>query len=321
LLQFSAGKGGFQKNADYQLDCDLIIIDEASMIDTLLIYHFLKAIPKFATLILVGDINQLPSVGAGNVLKDIIHSNAFTVIEMNEIFRQSAASKIITNAHRIISGQFPEVSNNEPTDFYFINEDNLEKASEKIIRLVKTHISQRFGFNPITDIQVLTPMNRGLVGTNQLNESLQNAMNPDGFEIMHGGRRFRVGDKVMQIKNNYDKEVFNGDLGFITYIDPEEHIVTVSIDGHAVNYEFSELDELILAYAISIHKSQGSEYPVVVIPVVMAHYQMLQRNLIYTGITRGKKLVVLIGSKQAMDLALKNNNAMTINTLLKRRLL
>jgi exodeoxyribonuclease V alpha subunit len=321
LLQFSVGKGGFQKNADYQLDCDLIIIDEASMIDTLLIYHLLKAIPKFATLILVGDINQLPSVGAGNVLKDIIHSNAFTVIELNEIFRQSAASKIITNAHMIISGQFPEISSTEPTDFYFINEDDLEKASEKIIRLVKTHIPQRFGFNPITDIQVLTPMNRGLVGTNQLNESLQNALNPDGFEIMHGGRRFRVGDKVMQIKNNYDKDVFNGDLGFITYIDSEEHIVTMSIDGRAVNYEFSELDELILAYAISIHKSQGSEYPVVVIPIVMAHCQMLQRNLIYTGITRGKKLVVLIGSKKALDLAVKNNNAMTRNTWLKRRLM
>jgi exodeoxyribonuclease V alpha subunit len=321
LLQFNAGKGGFQKNDDYQLDCDLVIIDEASMIDTLLVYHLLKAVPKFATVILVGDINQLPSVGAGNVLNDIIHSNAFTVIELNEIFRQSAASKIITNAHRIISGQFPMIDNAGKTDFYFMNEDNLEKVLTKIIDLVKTRIQRSFGFNPVTDIQVLTPMNRGLVGTNQLNESLQNALNPDGFEIMHGGRKFRVGDKVMQIKNNYDKDVFNGDLGFITYIDPEEHVVTVNIDGHAVNYEFSELDELVLAYAISIHKSQGSEYPVVVIPVVMAHYQMLQRNLIYTGITRGKKLVVLIGSKKALFLAVKNNNAMTRNTWLKRRLM
>ncbi|GHU13282.1 hypothetical protein FACS189449_08440 [Alphaproteobacteria bacterium] len=283
-------------------------------------YHLLKAIPRHATLILVGDINQLPSVGAGNVLGDIIHSKAFTVIELNEIFRQAQESAIIMNSHRIVNGKYPEINNSESSDFFFNNEDDQEKVLEKIISLVKTRIPKKFGYNSINDIQVLTPMNRGIVGTSKMNESLQEALNPNGFEIIRGGRRYRVGDKVMQIRNNYDKNVFNGDIGFISDIDAENQQIFVNIDGNDISYEYSELDELVLAYAVSIHKSQGSEYPVVVIPLVMSHYMMLQRNLIYTGITRGKKLVVIVGSKKAMFISVNNDKTMKRNTWLKERL-
>ncbi|GHU17853.1 ATP-dependent RecD-like DNA helicase [Alphaproteobacteria bacterium] len=320
LLQFDPLNGGFKHNENNQLDCDLIILDEASMIDTLLMYHLLKAIPRHATLILVGDINQLPSVGAGNVLKDIIGSNAFTVIELNEIFRQAQESAIIMNSHRIVNGKYPEINNCENSDFFFNSEDDQEKVLEKIISLVKTRISKKFGYDPISDIQVLTPMNRGIVGTSKMNESLQEALNPNGFEITRGGRRYRVGDKVMQIRNNYDKNVFNGDIGFISDIDAENQQIFVNIDGNDISYGYSELDELVLAYAVSIHKSQGSEYPVVVIPLVMSHYMMLQRNLIYTGITRGKKLVVIVGSKKAMFISVNNDKTMKRNTWLKERL-
>ena len=321
LLEFNMAKGGFQKNEEFQLECDLIILDEASMIDSLLMYHLLKAIPKNATLIIVGDINQLPSVGAGSVLKDIIKSNAFPVIELNEIFRQAQQSAIIVNSHNIIQGKIPSLDNiNENSDFYFIKDDDQEGVLDKVIRLVKQRIPQKFGFDSINDIQVLTPMNRGIVGTSKLNEYLQEALNPDGLEIVRGGRKYRIGDKVMQIRNNYDKEVFNGDIGFITNIDTENQSVTITVDGRAVTYDFSDLDELVLAYAVSIHKSQGSEYQVVVMPLVMAHYMMLARNLLYTGITRGKKLVVVVGSKKAMFLAVKNNKIMSRNTWLSERL-
>ncbi|GHT97618.1 ATP-dependent RecD-like DNA helicase [Alphaproteobacteria bacterium] len=320
LLQFDPLNGGFKHNENNQLDCDLIILDEASMIDTLLMYHLLKAIPRHATLILVGDINQLPSVGAGNVLGDIIHSKAFTVIELNEIFRQAQQSEIIMNSHRIVNGKYPEINNSESSDFFFNSEDDQEKVLEKIISLVKTRIPKKFGYDPISDIQVLTPMNRGIVGTSKMNESLQESLNPNGFEITRGGRRYRVGDKVMQIRNNYDKNVFNGDIGFISDIDAENQQIFVNIDGNDISYEYSELDELVLAYAVSIHKSQGSEYPVVVMPLVMSHYMMLQRNLIYTGITRGKKLVVIVGSKKAMFISVNNDKTMKRNTWLKERL-
>ncbi|GHU12788.1 ATP-dependent RecD-like DNA helicase [Alphaproteobacteria bacterium] len=320
LLQFDPLNGGFKHNENNQLDCDLIILDEASMIDTLLMYHLLKAIPRHATLILVGDINQLPSVGAGNVLGDIIHSKAFTVIELNEIFRQAQESAIIMNSHRIVNGKYPEINNSESSDFFFNSEDDQEKVLEKITSLVKTRIPKKFGYDPISDIQVLTPMNRGIVGTSKMNESLQESLNPNGFEITRGGRRYRVGDKVMQIRNNYDKNVFNGDIGFISDIDAENQQIFVNIDGNDISYEYSELDELVLAYAVSIHKSQGSEYPVVVIPLVMSHYMMLQRNLIYTGITRGKKLVVIVGSKKAMFISVNNDKTMKRNTWLKERL-
>ncbi len=321
LLEFDPAKGGFKKNEEYQLDCDLIILDEASMIDNLLMYHLLKAIPKHAVLIMVGDVHQLPSVGAGNVLKDIINSNAFKVVELNEIFRQAQKSAIITNAHRIIHGEYPKIDNTEDnTDFYFIHEEEQERVLDKLLLMVKERIPKKFGYDPVNDIQILTPMNRGIVGTSKLNESLQEALNPSGFEIVRGGRKYRVSDKVMQIRNNYEKEVFNGDIGIITNIDTEEQTVSVNIDGREISYEYSELDELVLAYAVSIHKSQGSEYPVVVIPLVMSHYMLLQRNLIYTGITRGKKLVIVIGSKKALFLAIKNDKTMKRYTWLRERL-
>ncbi|MDR0632458.1 MAG: ATP-dependent RecD-like DNA helicase [Holosporaceae bacterium] len=319
LLEFDPAKGGFKRNENHQLDCDLIILDEASMIDTLLMHHLLKAIPPQATLIIVGDINQLPSVGAGNVLKDIINSRAFAVVELNEIFRQASQSSIIVNAHRIIGGQYPKIDNAPGTDFYFIAEEDQEKVLQKILAMVKERIPQKFGYDSINDIQVLTPMNRGVVGTIKLNEALQDALNPRGFEIIRGGRRYRTADKVMQIRNNYDKNVFNGDIGVISAIDAENQAMTVNVDGREVNYEYSELDELVLAYAISVHKSQGSEYPAVIIPLVMAHYIMLQRNLVYTGITRGKKLVVVVGSKKAMFLSINNNKIAARYTWLQER--
>jgi exodeoxyribonuclease V alpha subunit len=282
--------------------------------------HLLRAIPQFATVILVGDVNQLPSIRAGSVLKDIIESESFAVVQLDEIFRQAQQSNIILNAHRIINGRYPALDNEENTDFYFIAEDAIEKVLEKIIHVVRSRIPERFGYDPVNDIQVLTPMTRGIVGTAGLNESLQAALNPNDTEILHHGRRYRLLDKVMQIRNNYDKSVFNGDIGFISNINSEEHVVTVNVDGRDITYEYSELDELTLAYAISIHKSQGSEYPVVVIPVVMAHYVMLQRNLIYTGVTRGKKLVVIIGSKKAMFVAVKNAKTVKRFTWLRERL-
>ncbi|MDR2781348.1 MAG: ATP-dependent RecD-like DNA helicase [Holosporaceae bacterium] len=320
LLEFDPVKGGFKRNEDYPLDCSLIILDEASMIDTLLMNHLLKAIPKSTTLILVGDTNQLPSVGAGSVLMDIIDSKAFAVVELNEIFRQAQQSEIIMNAHRIVSGEYPKIDNTDGTDFYFIKEDDQEKVLNKVLSVVKDRIPKKFGYDPLNSIQVLTPMNRGVVGTIRLNEALQNALNPCGFEIIRRNGRYRVGDKVMQIKNDYNKNVFNGDIGIITAIDSENQTVTVNIDGNDIIYDYSDLDELILAYAASIHKSQGSEYPVVVIPLVMAHYVMLQRNLIYTGITRGKKLVVVVGSKKALFVAVNNNKVFQRYTRLKQRL-
>lgn len=320
LLEYNVAKGCFQKNDHYQLDCDLIIIDESSMIDTLLMYHLLKAIPSFATVIFIGDINQLPSVGAGSVLRDVIDSQTFAVIELNEIFRQARKSNIILNAHRINEGKFPIVDNESGSDFYFIEEDDSEKALQKIVYMVKDRIPKKFGYNSMTDIQVLTPMNKSAVGTIRLNEALQHALNPSAFEVTVGIRKFRIADKVMQIKNDYDKDVFNGDIGFITAINSEEHNVSVNIDGREIHYDYTELDELVLAYAVSIHKSQGSEYPVVVIPIVMAHYIMLARNLIYTGVTRGKKLVVLIGSKKALFLAVKNDKTVKRYTRLRERL-
>jgi exodeoxyribonuclease V alpha subunit len=321
LLEFDPIKGGFKRNDENQLNCNLIILDEASMIDTLLMHHLLKAIPKFATLIMVGDVNQLPSVGAGNVLKDIINSKAFTVVELNEIFRQARESDIIMNAHRIISGQYPKIDNQDRTDFFFINEDEPEKILDKIILMVRERIPKKFSYDPLNDIQVLTPMNRGIVGTAKLNEALQDALNPNGFEIIRGGRRYRTDDKVMQIKNNYDKNVFNGDIGTISYIDSENQTVAVNIDGNDISYDYADLDELVLAYAVSIHKSQGSEYPVVVIPLVMAHYVMLHRNLLYTAITRGEKFVIVIGGKKALFIAVNNNKTMKRNTWLCSRLL
>ncbi|BAH75358.1 SF1B family DNA helicase RecD2 [Solidesulfovibrio magneticus] len=321
LLEYSMQKGGFQKNEDHPLDCELIVVDEASMIDLILMHHLLKAIPKPATLILVGDVDQLPSVGAGNVLKDVIASGAVPVVQLNEIFRQAQESSIIVNAHRINKGVMPDTRpRKDADDFYFVEEEEPERALQRIIQLVRERIPARFGLDPINQVQVLTPMNRGIVGTTNLNLALQAALNPNGAEVVRGGRTYRVGDKVMQIKNDYDREVFNGDIGRVTKIDEEEQELTVDIDGRPIIYDFSGLDELVLAYGVSIHKSQGSEYPAVVIPVLTQHYVMLQRNLLYTGVTRGKELVVLVGTKKALGIAVRNNKTVSRHTHLSARL-
>ena len=323
LLEFNMKKGGFQKNDETPLDCDILIIDEASMIDIILMHHLLKAVPVSATLILVGDVNQLPSVGPGNVLKDVIESGEITVVELNEIFRQAKESSIIINAHRINQGFLPEAqtSKDKLSDFYFIQQEEPEKALETILNLIKERIPARFGFDPVDEVQVLSPMNRGIVGVTNLNIELQKVLNPREDGVSRGGKMFRIGDKVMQIRNNYDKDVFNGDIGKIFHINQEEQEVTVLYDDRQVAYEFSDMDELVPAYAITVHKSQGSEYPAVVIPVMMTHYMMLQRNLIYTAITRGRKLVVVVGTKKALAIGVKNNKTEKRYSLLKHRLM
>jgi exodeoxyribonuclease V alpha subunit len=321
LLEYSFQKGGFKKDDETPLDCDLMIVDEASMIDTILMHHLLKAIPVNSTLILVGDVNQLPSVGAGNVLNDIIGSGALPVVELNKIFRQAKESQIIVNAHRINNGLMPSVKKSDSnSDFYFIEKENPEDVLKIILGLVKERVPGRFGFHRLNDIQVLTPMHKGVVGAGNLNIELQAALNPGDDGIVRGNRTFRVRDKVMQIRNNYDKEVFNGDIGCIDDIDPEQQEVTITFDGRQVEYEYSDLDEIVLAYAVSVHKSQGSEYPVVIMPILIQHYILLQRNLIYTGVTRGRKLVILIGTRKALAIAVKNNKTQKRYTHLRYRL-
>lgn len=323
LLEYSPGSNTFKKNETNPLDADMVIIDEASMVDTLLMYYFLKAMPSRATLILVGDVDQLPSVGPGNILKDIIDSGILTTVRLNEIFRQSRESMIIVNAHRVNSGQMPISNRGEehPHDFYFLNIDEPERILKKIIYLSKEGIPARFGYDPVNDIQVLTPMHKGVIGVSNLNQELQRELNPGQDELIRSGKALKIGDKVMQIRNNYDKDVYNGDIGRITKIDKEMQELKVDYDGRLVSYEYSGLDEIVLAYAISVHKSQGSEYPVVIMPVVTQHYMLLQRNLLYTGITRGKKLVVLIGTKRAMAIAIKNDKPQKRYTLLRDRLM
>jgi exodeoxyribonuclease V alpha subunit len=321
LLEYSFAKGGFQKNEEKPLSCDLLILDEVSMIDTVLMHHLTKAIPTFATVILVGDINQLPSVGAGNVLNDIIASDVIPVVELKEIFRQARESRIIVNAHKINNGILPTFEDHVPdSDFYFIQQEDPEKVSEIILELTKERIPKRFSFDPVDDIQVLTPMHKGVVGADNLNTKLQKSLNPSQIEIIRGNRNFKVNDKVMQIRNNYDKEVFNGDIGRIAGIQPDENEITVLFDGRNVAYEFYELDELVLAYAISIHKSQGSEYPAVVIPVLPQHYILLQRNLIYTAVTRGRSLVVMVGALKALAMGIQNDKTQRRFTYLRHRL-
>ena len=317
--------GDFMRNETNPLDCDLLVVDEASMIDQVLFHHLLKAVPKGSSVIFVGDVDQLPSVGPGNVLKDIIDSGVCPVVHLNEIYRQSRESMIIVNAHRINSGEMPfldergEVSS--LSDFYFIEESDPDKALEIIKRLVTLRMPQKFGLDPVRDIQVLTPMHRGSVGTARLNLELREALNTcQGSKVLRMGRTLQEGDKVMQIRNNYEKDVYNGDIGTVVRIDGEESRVIVEMDSGRVSYDFSELDELIHAYAVSIHKSQGSEYPAVVIPIMTQHYMMLQRNLLYTGITRGKKLVVVIGTRKAVAIAVKNDKTRKRYTRLAERL-
>ena len=308
LLEVDPKGGGFKRSADNPLECDLLVIDETSMVDVMLMQALLRAVPDNAALLVVGDIDQLPSVGPGQVLADIIASGAVPVVRLTEVFRQAAQSKIITSAHRINHGSLPDLSRPEgDSDFYFVTADDPETAVPRIIELVRTRIPQRFGLNPIRDIQVLCPMNRGGVGARSLNIELQKALNPAGErKVERFGWTFAPGDKVMQIENDYDKEVYNGDIGYIDGVDPEAAELTAIFDGRAVTYGFGELDTLVPAYAATIHKSQGSEYPAVVIPVLTQHYAMLQRNLLYTGVTRGKRLVVLVGQKKAVAIAVKN---------------
>jgi len=321
MLSFNAAGGGFQKNADNPLNCDLLIVDEASMIDTVLMYHLLKAVPAAATLILVGDVNQLPAVGAGNVLDDIIASQKVPVVRLNEIFRQARQSRIIVNAHRINSGYMPQIEESQtPTDFYFIEQEDPEAVLSLILSLAGRRIPESFGFDPISDIQVLSPMHKGIVGAANLNRELQQRLNPGKEGVAVGNARFCIGDKVMQIRNNYDKSVFNGDVGRIQSISQEDRELVIDFEGRRLPYDFTELDEVVLAYAVSVHKSQGSEYPAVIVPVVTQHYILLQRNLIYTAVTRGRQLVVMVGTKKALAIAVNNDKTRQRYTRLQDRL-
>src|SRR5262249_38608657 len=307
LLEVDPKSGGFRRGEDNPLDCDLLVVDEASMVDVMLMQALLRAVPDKAALLIVGDIDQLPSVGPGQVLADVISSGAVPVVRLTEVFRQAAQSRIITSAHRINHGFIPDLSSPSDSDFYFVQADDPEPAVPRIIELVKTRIPKRFGLNPVRDIQVLCPMNRGGVGARSLNIELQAALNSAGERrVERFGWTFAPGDKVMQIENDYDKEVYNGDIGYIDDVNADDADLTASFDGRPVTYGFGELDTLVPAYAATIHKSQGSEYPAVVIPVMTQHYAMLQRNLLYTGVTRGKKLVVLVGQKKAVAIAVGN---------------
>ena len=308
LLEVDPKVLGFRRNEDNPLDCGLLVIDESSMVDVMLMQSLLKAVPDHAALLLVGDIDQLPSVGPGQVLADIIHSGAIPVVRLTEVFRQAAQSRIVSNAHRINAGRMPEFDAGDgESDFYFVPAEDPEQAVERILALVRERIPRRFGLDPVRDIQVLCPMNRGGAGARSLNIELQAALNPAGEEkVERFGWTFAPGDKVMQIENDYDKDVYNGDIGAVEGIDMEEGELTAGFDGRSIAYGFGELDMLVPAYAAPIHKSQGSEYPAVVIPVLTQHYAMLQRNLLYTGITRGKRLVVLVGQKKAAAIAVKN---------------
>jgi exodeoxyribonuclease V alpha subunit len=306
-----ATPAGFNRNQAAPIDCDLLIVDECSMVDLPLMNHLLRALPSRAALLLVGDVDQLASVGPGTVLRDFIESNALPVVRLTEIFRQAANSRIVTSAHRINKGMMPELTEAD-SDFYFIERETPEQISETLLQVVKTRIPSRFKLHTVRDIQVLSPMNRGSLGVRELNVLLQAELNParaDAPTVEKFGSHFRVGDKVIQTENNYDKEVFNGDIGQIARIEPGDRELVVRYDQRDVVYDFNELDEITLAYAISIHKSQGSEFPAVVIPLATQHYMLLQRNLVYTGITRGKKLVVLIGQPKALQMAVRNSRS------------
>ncbi len=318
LLEMDFQSGGFKKNQENPLKCDLLIVDEASMIDTFLLFHLLKATPTSTRVILIGDVDQLPSVGAGNTLKDLIDSGSIGVTKLTQIFRQAAHSKIVTNAHLINHGEFPELSNS--SDFRFIEGDTPESIVQTIVDLISTKLPSSTRLHRLDDIQVLSPMKRGVIGTENLNVVLQKVLNPSVTPLCRMGRTFHVNDKVMQLRNDYEKLVSNGDVGRILTIDLSGQTLAVAFDDRKVEYQFSEIDDLVLAYAVSIHKYQGSECPCVIIPIHMSHFKMLHRNLLYTGITRGKHLVILVGSKQAIGLAVRNDDVKKRYTRLKEQL-
>mgnify|MGYP002559496409 FL=1 len=318
LLEYNP-QDGYKRGDENPLDGDALIVDECSMIDILLMNNLMKAVPVTMRLVLVGDIDQLPSVGAGNVLRDIIDSQKIPVVRLTRIFRQAQKSRIVMSAHAINQGRFPDTSNGRDTDFFFMKEEDPERVAATVVRLVKERLPRAYGQRP-DKIQVLTPMQRGIVGAANLNLSLQEALNPSGPSLNRGGYTYRQADRVMQVRNNYDKEVFNGDLGYVESVNTEDRTLTVDFDGRSVEYDVTELDELTLAYATTIHKAQGSEYPIVVMPVLMTHFVMLQRNLIYTGITRAKKICVLIGATKALAYAVHNMSVLKSNTSLRERL-
>lgn len=318
LLEYNP-QDGYKRNDENPLEGDALIVDECSMIDIILMNNLTKALPTTMRLVLVGDIDQLPSVGAGNVLRDIIDSGVIPVVRLTRIFRQAQSSRIVMSAHAINRGSFPDISNGQHTDFFFMKQEEPEKVAETIVSLVRDRLPKAYR-QPNANIQVLTPMQRGVVGAANLNMALQQALNHNTAALVRGGYTFKEGDRVMQLRNNYDKDVYNGDLGYVRSVDMEERTLTVDFDDQMVEYEASELDELTLAYATTIHKSQGSEYPIVVMPVLMTHYVMLQRNLIYTGITRAKKICVLVGQTKALAYAIHNMKVLKRNTRLKERL-
>jgi exodeoxyribonuclease V alpha subunit len=305
---------------EHPLDCDVLIIDETSMVDIILMYNLLKAVSNDTVVILVGDVDQLPSVGAGYVLKDIIESGIVNIIKLTRIFRQAQGSAIISNAHKINKGDFPDLKGSRNSDFFFIEEEDPEKVVHTIKELCAKRLPAYYKVDPVNDIQVLCPMQRGETGAQNLNTVLQEALNVSNVTVKYGGTVYKQGDKVMQIKNNYDKNVFNGDIGRIKKINTEEQTLVISFDGNEVNYDATELDELALAYATTVHKSQGSEYKIVIAPFTMQHYMMLQRNLLYTCVTRAKKLMILVGTKKAVGMAVRNNKTTKRNTRLTERL-
>lgn len=319
LLEYKPPEG-YQKKEENPLEGDVLILDECSMIDVMLMYNLLKALPEHMTLILVGDTDQLPSVGAGNVLKDLIASGRIPVVRLTRIFRQAQGSRIIMNAHRINRGEAIDLRGGKDADFFFSGKETNEEVVDTLVKYCTRNLPSYYHVDALRDIQVLTPMQRGICGAANLNRVLQDAMNPCGIFLNRGGIQYRLRDKVMQIRNDYDKEVFNGDIGTVFRVDMEERELTVNFDGREVLYDVSELDELSLAYATTIHKAQGSEYPIVVMPFTMSHYVMLQRNLLYTGVTRAKKILVLIGEKKAVWYAVKNETTSERNTKLAERL-
>jgi exodeoxyribonuclease V alpha subunit len=319
LLQYDFKAGGFKRNRGNPLDADLIILDEVSMVDLSLMYHFIKAVPDHARLLLIGDVHQLPSVGAGNVLADLIDSHRISTTTLNEIFRQAAGSSIITNAHKIQRGEFPHFNADKKSDCFFVKKEQPEELLEEVLSLVSKRLPKSYRLNPMKHIQVLAPMRRGVIGIQNFNQRLQQVLNPQTEGISYMGTRFSMGDKVMQLRNNYEKEVYNGDIGYIEAIDDELDELLVSFGGKSVAYLHEELDELTLAYACSVHKYQGSEAPCVVIPFHTSHFMMLQRNVLYTAVTRGKRLVVIVGTGKAIGIALNNQGGLKRHTALKER--